>query len=136
MWVMGAVGVAILVGCGPSEAERKAQQEKADARKTPQITWRDIAFIDTIQAGDTIVRDYIFYSTGWKPVKIKHAIASRPECACQIPAREVPIGEQDTVRLRCAFKDFERRASVEIIVEHNTPQPDAMLIYMGDMLEK
>lgn len=137
--MIGVTWVAILVastGCGPTEAEKKASHEKADKRKTPLISWRDVAFIDTIQQGDTVIRDYVFYNTGWKPVKIKHALPNRPECTCRIPDHDVLIGEQDTVQLRCVFKDFEPRASVEIIIEHNTPQPEPTLVYIGNMLEK
>ena len=128
--------VLFAVGCGPSEAERKVKSDKAEARKTPEITWKDVAFIDTIQQGDTVVRNFVFYNTGWKPVVIKHALPNRPECTCRIPQREVLIGEQDTIQLRCVFPDFESRASVEIIIEHNTPQPEPKLVYMGNMLEK
>lgn len=137
---MGAILVAttmvMVVGCGPSAEETKAKHAKADARKVAQITWRDIAFIDTIQQGDTVVRNFVFYNTGWKPAVIKHALPNRPECTCRIPSREVPIGEQDTVQLRCIFTDFEPRASVEIIIEHNTPQPEPILVYMGTMLRE
>ena len=34
-----------------------------------------------VKVGDTIVRDFVFYSTGWKPVRIKHAIPNRPDKA-------------------------------------------------------
>ena len=137
--LVGAAWVAMAItgmGCGPSEAERKAAHERSKARKVAQITWRDVAFIDTIQQGDTVVRDFVFYNTGWKPVVIKHAQANRPECSCRIPQREILIGEQDTVQLRCIFKDFEPRAAVEILVEHNTPQPEPVLVYMGTMLRQ
>jgi hypothetical protein len=133
---LAALFVAILmmaIGCGPSETEKKAKSDRAEARKTPEITWKDVAFIDTIQQGDTVIRNFVFYNTGWKPVVIKHALPNRPECTCRVPQREVLIGEQDTVQLRCVFKDFESRASVEIIVEHNTPQPEPVLVYMGSM---
>ena len=127
----------MVIACGPAEQKPpvKSKSDLAEERKTPQITWRDIAYIDTIQAGDTIVRDYIFYNTGWKPVVIKHAIPNRPECTCRIPSKEILIGDQDTVQLRCFFKDYEPRATVEIIVEHNTPQPSPVLVFMGTMLE-
>jgi hypothetical protein len=134
VWVMAAAVIAVaMVGCGPSEREKKQQQDKADSRKVAQITWKDVNFIDTIQQGDTVQRNFIFYNTGWKPAVVKHAIPSRPECTCAVPTREVPIGEQDTVKLTCIFKDYEPKATVEIIIEHNTPQPEPILIYMAYM---
>lgn len=121
-------------GCGKSEQERKALLERAESRKVPQITWEDVAFIDTIQQGDTIIRNFVYYNTGWKPVRIKHAIPNRQECSCRIPQKDTDVGERDTVQLRCVFPDFERRASVEILVEHNTPQPVPTLVFIGTML--
>jgi hypothetical protein len=132
LWLlMVAVMAVAMAGCGPSEPEKKEEQNKADARKVAQITWKDVNFIDTVTLGDTIERNFIFYNTGWKPAVIKHALPNRPECTCSIPTREVPIGEQDTVKLKCIFKDYEPKVAVEIIIEHNTPQPDPMLIYVA-----
>ena len=125
--------IVFAAGCGPSAAETKANHERADARKVPQISWRDVNFTDTVQPGDTIVKNFIFHNTGWKPVLIKHALPNRPECTCKVPKHEVLIGEQDTIILTCIFNDFEPKAPIEIIVEHNTPQPEQLLIYVARM---
>jgi hypothetical protein len=122
------------VGCGSSATDRKALEERAEARKVPNIAWKDVNFRDTVRMVDTIHRDFIFYSTGWKPVLIKHAIPDHPDCTCQVPQREVPIGEQDTVKLTCIFKDHQPRALVNIIIEHNTPQAEQLLIFVAHML--
>lgn len=121
----------IFASCEPSVKEQKRLDDKIDNHKVAQITWRDLSHIDTVKAGDTIIRDYIFYNSGWKPVRIKHAIPSLPaECSCRIPQREVLIGEQDTVRLTCVFPEPVERTAVEVIVEHNTPQAEMTLIYI------
>lgn len=135
-WAFWGTLAWMSTGCGPSAEEQKAKSDKAEARKVPQIAWRDVSFIDTIEQGDTVVRHYVFYNTGWKPVRVKHAIPNRPECTCEVPQRDIPIGETDSVKLTCIFKDFEPQASVEIIVEHNTPQPEPTLVYMGRMFRK
>jgi Protein of unknown function (DUF1573) len=122
-----------LVRCGDggkAEQERKAAEERKAASRVPQITWRDLSYIDTVHVGDTILHDYVFYNTGWKPVVIKHAISNRPECTCQIPTREIPIGEQDTIKMTCLFTEVER-VGVEIVIEHNTPQQSPILVYVA-----
>ena len=135
--VVAAAGVMSFAGCGgKSEKERQAAFERAESRKVPQITWEDVAIIDTIEQGDTVIRDFVYYNTGWRPVKIKHALPNRPECSCRIPTKDTDVGARDTVQLRCVFSDFEPRAAVEILVEHNTPQPVPTLVYMGTMLRK
>jgi hypothetical protein len=135
-----ALALALVMGLlrcsdgGKSGQEQQAADARKDKHKVPQITWRDLSYIDTVKVGDTIVRDFVFYNTGWKPVVIKHAIANRDECTCRIPSREVPIGEQDTVRMTCVFKAAER-VGMEILVEHNTPQPTPMLVYIATVQE-
>lgn len=131
---MAATGLIALVGCGKSEQDRKALLERAESRKVPQITWEDVAIIDTIKLGDTIIRNFVYYNTGWKPVRIKHALPNRPECTCRIPQKDTDVGARDTVQLRCIFTDKEHRAAVEILVEHNTPQPEPTLVYMGTLI--
>ncbi|MFM2375701.1 MAG: hypothetical protein RLZZ165_798 [Bacteroidota bacterium] len=136
---LGALVVSaavIAAGCGSSATERKALEERAEARKVPNIAWKDVNFRDTVQVGDTIRRDFIFYSTGWKPVLVKHAIPDHPDCTCQVPQREVPVGEQDTVKLTCIFKDHQPKAPVNIIIEHNTPQAEQLLIFVAHMVEE
>jgi hypothetical protein len=126
-----------LVRCGDggkAEQEHKAAEERRLAMQVPQITWRDLSFQDTVQVGDTVVRNYRFYNTGWKPLVIKHAIPNRPECTCQVPSREIPVGEEDTVRVTCVFTEPER-VGMEIIIEHNTPQPSPILVYIANVLK-
>ena len=124
------LGIFALESCGPSVQQQKEIDQKVDKHKVAQIKWRDLSHIDTVKVGETVVRDYIFYNTGWKPVQIKHAIPNRPECTCSIPQREVPIGEQDTVRLKCLFTEPEARVGIEIVIEHNTPQNSMTLVYI------
>lgn len=136
IWAV-ALGLALLMGLlrcsgGKPGGDQGGKDTLAEPpHKVAQISWRDLSYIDTVGVGDTVVRDYVFYNTGWKPVVVKHAIPNRPECTCRVPSREVPIGEQDTIRLTCVFAQPEERAGVEIIVEHNTPQPFPTLLFIG-----
>jgi hypothetical protein len=129
-----ALAVAMLMGfvrCGSAEENQnqKPVDQRDEERRVPQITWKDLSYVDTTKVGDTIVRDFVFYNTGWKPVVIKHAIPNRQECTCRIPDHEVPMGAQDTVRLTCVFTEPER-VGMQILIEHNTPQPTPTLIYI------
>ena len=135
LFVLLMGSILIFGSCEPSVKEKKRIDEKVDNHKRAQITWRDLSYIDTVKAGDTIIRDYIFYNSGWRPVQVLHAIPSRPECTCRVPGRDVLIGEQDTVRLTCIFPEPEPRASVQVIIEHNTPQPEMTLLYITTVEE-
>jgi hypothetical protein len=126
-----------LVRCADGDKAAKDKLEAAarrDSANVPQITWRDISFNDTVHVGDTIIRDYVFYNTGWKPLLVKHAIINRPECSCRVPGHEVGIGEQDTVRVTCLFTDPER-VGMEIVIEHNTPQQSPILVYIANVVK-
>lgn len=136
--ILGLLIAAIVVlgSCGNSEQAEKKKQEKVDRFKVAQITWRDLSYIDTVKVGDTIIRDFVFYNTGWKPVRVNHAIPNRKECSCRVPSHDVEIGEQDTVRMTCIFTEPEQKVGVEVIVEHNTPQPSPTLLYITKVEEK
>jgi hypothetical protein len=119
--------------CGEQQPEPKKAGglSQEDPRRQGRIAWRDLSYIDTIKVGDTVRHDFVFYNTGWKPVQVKHAIPNRDECSCQVPARQVPIGEQDTVKMTCVFPRVEERAGVNIVIEHDTPQDQMLLIYIA-----
>lgn len=136
-----ALALALVMGLmrcgdgGKAERDRAAAEQRKAERDVPQITWRDLSYVDTVQVGDTIDHIFVFYNTGYKPVVVKHAIPNRAECTCTVPNHEVPIGAQDTVKMRCVFKEAER-VGMEIIVEHNTPQPSPTLVYIATVLPK
>ena len=125
----------MLFSCGPSEAEKKAERDKADAHKVAQIAWRDLAYVDTMYVGDTVDYEFVFYNTGWKPVQIKEAVPDQAECSCRIPQGEILIGEQDTIKLQCIFTEA-MRLGVNITIEHTTPQKPFNLILIAQIDEK
>jgi hypothetical protein len=128
--MMAVICMLLVSNCGDSSKSEPSTTNKAQP-KGPEITWRDLSYVDTVAIGDTIDRNFVFYNTGYEPVVIKHAIPNRSDCTCQIPKGPVPVGEQDTVKLRCIFADKEDKAGVEIIVEHNTPQPFPTLLLIA-----
>jgi len=134
-WLALALAVVMgLLRCGDGGKAKQDARERKEAGNTPIITWRDLSYNDTVKVGDTIVRDFVFYNTGWKPLLVKHAIPTRNECTCRVPDHEVLINEKDTVRMTCVFTDVER-VGMEILVEHNSPQPSTMLVYIATVEE-
>ena len=120
---------------GKAQREHDAAVKRREEGMVPQITWRDLSYNDTVKVGDTIDHIFVFYNTGYKPVIVKHAIPNRSECTCSVPNHPVEIGAQDTVKMHCVFLEAER-VGMEILVEHNTPQPTPTLVYIATVLPK
>lgn len=121
-------------GAAEEEARAKAQA-KAEARKVGQIAWKDLSYKDTVAVGEEHTWNYVFYSTGWKPVRIKQVLSTSSDCTCKVPAHPVQIGEQDTVKVICKFPQPGYQG-ITLTVEHDAPQPETILILFATAVEE
>lgn len=125
----------LAAACTDNSQQAQANKEKELAHKVAQIAWKDLSYTDTLTAGDSATYSYVFYNTGWKPVRIKQALSSSSDCVCTGPAQPVPIGEQDTIKVKCHFPDPGRQG-INILVEHDTPQKEFLLILFAEVQPK
>jgi hypothetical protein len=136
--ILPLVGICLLLAAcgGGADAEARAKaQAKADARKVGQLAWKDLSYKDTVAVDSEHVWNYVFYSTGWKPVRIKQALSDNSDCVCEVPALPVPIGEQDTIKVRCKFPQAGYQG-ITVTVEHDAPQPETILILFATAVEE
>jgi hypothetical protein len=134
--ILPLLGICLgLAACGGNAEEAAKANAKAEARKVGQIAWKDLSYKDTVAVGTEHVWNYVFYSTGWKPVRIKQALSSSSDCTCKVPAQPVPIGEQDTIKVICKFMDPGYQG-ITFTVEHDAPQPETMLILFATATEE
>jgi hypothetical protein len=136
--ILPLVGICLLLAAcgGGAEAEARAKAKaKSEARKVGQLAWKDLSYKDTVAVDSEHVWTYVFYSTGWKPVRIKQALSTSSDCTCEVPALPVPIGEQDTIKVRCKFPQPGYQG-ITIIVEHDAPQPETVLILFATAVEE
>ena len=95
----------IAAGCGGEEVQDEETKKKVEDFKVAATTWKNLVVIDTAMVGDSIEGEYIFYNSGWKPVFLTGMEAKAPHyCVCDWREREVKVGEQDTVRVKCFLK--------------------------------
>lgn len=130
----------VLSACGPGSNSYEAQQLKGDQapskqKMVKQIAWRDLSYTkDTLLVNEERTWNYVFYNTGFQPVRIKQALSSNSDCTCSVPDHEVAVGEQDTVKLHCKFTR-EGRETSNITVEHDTPQAYPLLILITHVVK-
>jgi hypothetical protein len=136
--ILPFLGMCLWIAACSSAADEKAQADakaKLEARKVGQISWKDLSYKDTVAVDTELVYNYVFYSTGWKPVRIKQALSTSSDCVCEVPALPVPIGEQDTIKVRCKFPQPGYQG-ITFTVEHDAPQPETILILFATAVEK
>lgn len=109
-----------------SDDHQHTPSEKEKAHKVANIAWRDLSHQDTVQLGDTVTYEYVFFNTGWKPVYLKTAEARMGNVTFQLPQGDTPVGEQDTLRVTSVF-DTPGQQSLYFDVTHNTPQKPFLL---------
>lgn len=136
--ILPLLGMCLWIAACTSAADEKAHADaraKSEARKVGQIAWKDLSYKDTVAVDTELVYNYVFYSTGWKPVRIKQALSTSSDCVCEVPAQPVPIGEQDTIKVKCKFPQPGYQG-ITITVEHDAPQPETILILFATAVEK
>ncbi|HHG85668.1 MAG TPA: DUF1573 domain-containing protein [Bacteroidetes bacterium] len=119
--------LATSLTCGFWACGNHAHSDDANqAHKVANIAWKDLAHMDTVQLGDTVTYGYVFFNTGWKPVKLENAKARTGNITFRLPTKETLVGEQDTLWATSIFSTPGQNGHY-FDVTHNTPQRPFLL---------
>lgn len=127
---------ALTAGCSDQHShDAAAPKPVKKVKPAKMIAWRDLSHIkDTVKVGEERTWNFVFYNTGVEPVRIKQALPGTSDCTCQVPAHDVQVGEQDTVKLTCKFTETGRQ-SCNVTVEHDTPQSFPVLVLITEVVK-
>jgi hypothetical protein len=117
--------VMSLAACNSGNTDE--QIAKKEASKVGNITWKHLSRYDTIPLGDTARMGYVYFNSGWKPVKLIECVSRVPYCDCKVSGRDVPAGGTDTLWVTASpIKDGPFVAYLDIT--HDNPKQHNFMI--------
>jgi hypothetical protein len=121
--------VLTLAACNSGEHDHQDHdhQKEKDEQKVANLSWKDLTKKDTIQLGDTSRVPYVFFNTGWKPVRLLQCVARGPHCECEVPDYDIEPGGTDTVWVTSVPVD-NNSFTRYLDITHNNPKQKKFMI--------